>query len=254
MTRLVSKRNAEILSLASSYRKQVSTLYKSIAKPATYIEQSQQAAHHFDTLRDPSQDSQSFEPVQEMVRQKKVDKATFLYPALTLLPVVDPIPTGVLDLGRQICIDNILVDLTPARAWQAEPTDVFPKSIACREQLQTPDRQMFVSLSIVDSEWMLPLSINEEVAKRQMKRPDWRVGRGRHAKNRVEWLELVKNGVLWNIKKPGQGSDRERLGEEYNRAHHSTKSGYSRYFSCFRTHKQPIKDWAVSRVELVDVG
>ena len=54
--------------------------------------------------------------MQEIVRQEKVDKATFLYPALTLLLVVDLIPTGVLDLGRQICIDNLLVDFRPARA------------------------------------------------------------------------------------------------------------------------------------------
>jgi hypothetical protein len=187
-----------------------------------------------------------------MALQKLVDKVTIPYQALTLLPVIDPVPTGVLYIGRQAGVDDVLVDLRPAFPWQVELTDVFLKSIVCREQLQTLDRQTFVSLTFVNPEWVILLSINEEVTERQMERPDRRVGRGRHAKNRVEGLELVKNGILWNIKKPGQGSDGERLGEEYNRAHHGAKSGNSRSFGRFRTHKQPIKDWAVSRFELVD--
>jgi hypothetical protein len=196
-----------------------------------------------------------------MARQKTVDKVAVSYLALTLLPVIDPIPTGVLDVGWQVGVDDVLVDLRPTCPRQAEPTDVSLESIACREQLQTPDRQTFMGLSFVNPEWVLLLfigltGIDEEVAERQVERPDgrFRVGRGRHPKNRVEWLELVKNGVLRNIKKPSQRSDRERLGEEYNRTHHSAKSSRNRCFGRFRTDKQPIKDWAVSRVQLVDLG
>lgn len=195
-----------------------------------------------------------------MALQKPVDKVAIPYQALALLPVIDPVPTGVLDLGRHAGVDDVLVDLRPACPWQAEPTDVSLESIACREQLQAPDRQTFVSWSFVNPEWVLLLLIaliginKKEIAERQMERPDGRFGGGRHVKNRVEWLELVKNGVLWNIKKPSQGSDRERLGEKYNRTHHDTKSGHSRSFGRFRTHKQPVKDWEVSRVELVDLG
>jgi hypothetical protein len=67
-----------------------------------------------------------------MALQKMVDEVTIPYQALTPLPVVDPIPTGVLHVGRKAGIDDFLVDLRPARPWQAELTDVFLESIFCR--------------------------------------------------------------------------------------------------------------------------
>ena len=170
MTRPVSQRNAETLSLPSRYRKTSQYIIQEIAKLATYIKQAQQVVHHADTLRNPSQKTQHFESVQETALQKLVDEVAVPYQALTLLPVVDPIPTGILDVGRQIGVDDLLVDLRPARPWQAEPTDISLESIAGREQLQTPDRQTFVSLSLVNPEWVLFeiisfFGINNEVAE-----------------------------------------------------------------------------------------
>jgi hypothetical protein len=90
-----------------------------------------------------------------MTRQKTVDGVAVPYQALTLHPVVDPIPTGVLDVGRQVGVDDVLGDLGPARPWQTELTDVFFKLIVCREQLQTPGRQTLMGFPFVTPEWVL---------------------------------------------------------------------------------------------------
>jgi hypothetical protein len=70
-----------------------------------------------------------------MAGQKAVDEIAVPYPTLAILPVVDPIPTGVLDLGRQAGVDGLLVDLGPARPRQAQAADVSLEDIACRQQL-----------------------------------------------------------------------------------------------------------------------